>query len=179
MTTSHHVFLGLGGNIGDTYSVLQRALTRLELIPTVSDLAVSSFYFTSPISDIPQGPYINAVCRLKTALEPRRFFWYLQQIEQSIGRVPTKRKNAPRILDIDILFYGTEAFECPGLSIPHPRWAERLFVLRPLTDLVSSIELPDGTCVELQNLIDNMSSYHGQWVCPLEEMSLDILIGNA
>ncbi len=186
----HDVFLGLGGNIGDTYTILSRAIARIEMIPTVSHLEVSPFYLTSPVSDIPQGLYINAVCRLRTSLSPIKLLRYLQQIETNLGRVP-KRKNAARILDIDILLHGKEASVGPPLDIPHPRWLERLFVLRPMADLVSHIELPDGSIVDVKQSLKDFPYAHQQWVWPLEGeqclttcgivpvAALDLLIGEA
>lgn len=181
--THHDVFLGLGGNIGDTYTVLTRAVARIEMIPTVSALQVSPFYLTSPVSDIPQGLYINAVCRLRTTLSPSRLLRYLQQIETNLGKLP-KRKNAARILDIDILLHGKQVVSTSSLQIPHPCWLDRLFVLRPMADLVSHVELPDDTILDLQKAIDEFPLADQQWVWPLEadaipELALDVLLGEA
>lgn len=135
------VYLGLGGNIGDSKAVLRQALARIAALPEIKELEVSSFYKTSPVSEIPQSDYLNAVCRFKTGLSAGRLFEALKAIEKSLGKEP-KSKNVPRVIDIDLLFFGTESYQEEGLEIPHPRWRERLFVIVPLLDLTATIIVP-------------------------------------
>lgn len=141
----HHsgesVYLGLGGNIGDRMSLLRQALALIAAIPEVQNLEVSSFYETEPVSDIPQSNYLNAVCRLTTRLKAHQLLASLQEIERVLGKVP-KPKNVPRVIDIDILFFGREGHKTHDLEIPHPRWRERLFVIVPLLDLTKTIVVP-------------------------------------
>lgn len=157
------VFLGLGGNIGDSRAVLEAAIEVISLIPEVSNVSVSRFYQTSPVSDIPQNAYVNAACRLYTSLSPHNLLKTLQEVEQSMGKVP-KAKDAPRILDIDILFFGQESHDDAHLTIPHPGWQDRLFVLMPLKDLVTTLSIPPkdkgGVAVQLDLLqyIDNFTN---------------------
>lgn len=147
------VYLGLGGNIGDSLAVLTNTLSLISHLPGVTDLEVSSFYKTAPVSDIPQPDYLNAVCRFKTDLNARQLLGPLQAIEKSQGKFP-KPKNVPRILDIDILFFGTESHAAPDLEIPHPRWQERLFVVIPLLDLTTTITIPgNGHSEQIIDLI--------------------------
>lgn len=147
------VYLGLGGNIGDTSSIFNHTLSLISDLPGVKNLEASSFYKTAPVSDIPQPDYLNAVCRFKTRLNARQLLGLLQTIEKSQGKFP-KPKNVPRIIDIDILFFGTESHASPDLEIPHPRWSERLFVVVPLLDLTSSIAIPgNGCCEQMIDLI--------------------------
>ncbi len=134
------VFVALGGNIGDSLQVLNQALTLIREL-SISDLRVSKFYRTSPVSEIPQNSYVNAVCNFQTQLRPRELFIELEKIEKSLGKIQ-KLKNEPRSIDLDILFFGEERYNDPDLEIPHPRWKERLFVLIPLNDLVTHIVIP-------------------------------------
>lgn len=136
------VYLGLGGNIGDTPSVLRSALRHIAALSGLSDFKVSRFYQTTPVSDAPQAPYVNAVCCFKTTLGAYALLAQLQKIEALHGKLP-KPKNAPRPIDIDILFFGLEQYAGPELEIPHPRWRERLFVIKPLSDLKTTITVPD------------------------------------
>jgi 2-amino-4-hydroxy-6-hydroxymethyldihydropteridine diphosphokinase len=163
------VFLGLGGNIGDTRVVLGKAVKAISTIPGISELHVSRFYQTSPVSDIPQNAYINAACRLRTNLSAKKMLLALQKVELSMGKLP-KAKNAPRILDIDILFFGQETHSDWELIIPHPRWSKRLFVLIPLLDLTEYLLIPPtksgegSSMLNLKNLIDNFSNQNNEKV---------------
>ncbi|MFT4552758.1 MAG: 2-amino-4-hydroxy-6-hydroxymethyldihydropteridine diphosphokinase [Chlamydiales bacterium] len=157
------VFLGLGGNIGDSIAVLESAIRAISLIPGVSDVRSSHFYQTSPVSDIPQNTFVNAACRLYSSLSAHDLLKVLQEIEKSMGKVP-KAKDAPRILDVDILFFGQEIHDDALLTIPHPSWHERLFVLMPLKDLVRTLHIPSkekgegGVQVDLEHYIDNFTN---------------------
>ncbi|MDD5137158.1 MAG: 2-amino-4-hydroxy-6-hydroxymethyldihydropteridine diphosphokinase, partial [Candidatus Omnitrophica bacterium] len=94
----------------------------------------SSIYETDPVSDIPQGKFLNGVLEIATALTPRALLKELNRIEEKIGRRRTV-KDAPREIDLDILYYGDEAVKEDGLVIPHPRLNEREFVLKGLREL--------------------------------------------
>ncbi len=155
------VYLGLGSNIGDSFSILKNALGEIGAIPGVSRLECSSIYETTPVSDIPQGNFLNCVCRLKTTLDPRVFFSMTEQIEKNLGKIP-KNKNAPRMLDIDILFFGNEPYQDEVLTIPHPRWKERLFVLIPLLDLTDNIDN-----INLRDYTNNFSNVNNEQVVNL------------
>ncbi|MDP1835621.1 MAG: 2-amino-4-hydroxy-6-hydroxymethyldihydropteridine diphosphokinase [Chlamydiales bacterium] len=170
METGTEVFLGFGGNIGDTKAVLTQAIDLIRELPLVYNVMSSQFYLTSPVSDIPQAPYINAVCRLETSYSPTELLGCLQDLEGLFGKdMMPKVKNAPRVLDIDILFFGQQRIVAPGLEIPHPRWQERLFVLRPLSDLERHITLPTGQIVDVNYLIDTFPHLANQWVTPVPE----------
>jgi 2-amino-4-hydroxy-6-hydroxymethyldihydropteridine diphosphokinase len=147
------VYLGLGGNIGNTPSLLHHALQYIQTLPYIYNLRSSRFYLTSPVSQIPQKPYINAVCHFQTQLSARQLLEYLQHIEISLGKTP-KPKNAPRPIDLDILLFGLEIHQDNDLEIPHPRWMDRLFVLTPLSDLASTLIVPDPCNQEGRRKID-------------------------
>ncbi len=163
---TEEVFLGLGGNIGDTATVMLWATKRLAQEAGIYDVQLSPLYHTSPVSDIPQRNFVNGVCRLKTSLEPLELFHRIKSIESEMGRHEVVR-NAPRIIDIDILFFGQREVMLPELYIPHPRWHERLFVLRPLADLTSSITLLDGQVRNLDAMIAAFPLASEQKIWPL------------
>ncbi|MDT8998241.1 2-amino-4-hydroxy-6-hydroxymethyldihydropteridine diphosphokinase [Paucibacter sp. APW11] len=138
-------FVGLGANLGDTRATLQAALHALAALPGIRLLDCSSAWRSAPIEA--SGPdFLNAVCRLQTALEPLQLLDALQAIEQEHGRQRPYR-NAPRTLDLDLLLYGELCLEHPRLSLPHPRLHQRAFVLLPLLELgpgLATLELADG-----------------------------------
>lgn len=169
------VYVALGGNIGDPKKTLQHALKLISEIDHVQLTAVSRFYLTTPVSDIPQPSYVNAVCKCETSLSAADFFQELQQIETFLGKT-SKAKNAPRSIDLDILFFGTEKYHTPTLEIPHPRWKERLFVLKPLSELTTEIFIPtkEGSGHDRINLIQYLQTFrnpHQEVVKVLHEES--------
>lgn len=147
------VYVGLGSNLGDPIEMVAEALRLLESLPSICEFAASPLYQTAPVSDMPQPDFVNAVCRFKTTLSPAELFADLQRIERRLGQSP-KPKNAPRLIDLDILFYGEEHILTEQLEIPHPRWKERLFVLRPLADLTATVP---GTVIGIEALISQPS----------------------
>ncbi len=128
-------YLGIGSNMGERLATLRMARQQLAETPGIRNLAASPLYATEPIGGPPgQGPYLNAVMRLQTSLEPEALWRRCQQLERAAGRersVP----NAPRTLDLDLLLYGDRRLGTDTLTIPHPRLHERRFVLAPLCDL--------------------------------------------
>lgn len=166
------VYLSLGGNIGDTPVILRRALQYIASLNGVRNVKVSRFYQTTPISDMAQDLFVNAVCYVETLLDVRTLFDKLVEIEMLLGKTP-KPKNAPRVIDIDLLFYGTERCASQELEVPHPRWRERLFVIKPLLDLVQTITVPDSNKVgslEIVDLVELMRTFpnpHCEEVIPL------------
>lgn len=152
------VFVGLGGNIGNSINVLQSALENLDVLPEIKGLKASRYYLTSPVSEIPQNVFVNAVCSFKTCLCPRSLFKVLEEIEKKLGKVP-KAKNAPRTIDLDILFYGDKQFQDDVLEIPHSRWNERLFVLAPLSDIIEDLRVPQDNVIKLINIGTFLNSF--------------------
>ena len=133
------VYLCLGSNQGDRAENLRRALTSLS---TKLDLeATSSVYETDPVGYVEQPCFLNLVCRAGTELIPHELLHLAKDIERDMGRVPSFR-NAPRPVDIDILFYDDEEIETQNLTIPHPRLAERAFVLIPLAEIAPGMMHP-------------------------------------
>ena len=140
------VFIGLGANLGDARATLRAALRDLRGLAPPDGFAVSSLYASAPVDA--SGPdYVNAVARLRTVLAPHALLDALQAIEQRFGRERPYR-NAPRTLDLDVLLYGVEGPEGglvmadERLVLPHPRAAQRGFVLAPLAELWPDGEIP-------------------------------------
>ena len=128
------VYVGLGANLGEREAALRSALAAIGQLPGTRVTRVSPLYGSAPV-DAGGPDYLNAVAELPTALAPQPLLQALQSIEQAAGRQRPYR-NAPRTLDLDILWFGGQAIDTPELTVPHPRMAERAFVLRPLADLV-------------------------------------------
>jgi 2-amino-4-hydroxy-6-hydroxymethyldihydropteridine diphosphokinase len=151
------VYLGLGSNVGDRESHLSHALRRLM---AESELrAASSVYETDPVGLSDQPPFLNMVVRISTALAPQEVLRLAREIEAERGRVRTFR-NAPRTLDIDILLYGREILRREGLIVPHPRMAERAFVLIPVLELDPDITEP-GTGRAYHDMLDSTGAAAG------------------
>ncbi len=155
-------FLGLGGNLGSPKEKFDHLVKLLEGVEGLSDLRLSACYETTPVSDIPQPNYINAVLELKSKLDAKDLFNLIKRIEVKLGKVP-KEKNEPREIDVDLLLYGEESYRDEDLQVPHPRMWERLFVLRPLRDL-TQVVMVDGEMIDLQEIIDHFKNIHGEEV---------------
>jgi len=133
------VYLGLGSNMGDRQENLDRALNFLSQKLQVAE--VSSVYDTEPVGNINQPRFLNLVCQIYTRLAPAALLMLAKGIESKIGRV-VRDSNAPRPIDIYILFYGDQVVETPELVIPHPRLTERAFVLVPLAEIAPEFKHP-------------------------------------
>jgi len=133
------VYLCLGSNLGEREENLCQALTLLS--PKVNLEEVSSVYETEPVGYKEQPLFLNVVCRITTNLPPEELLHLAKDIETTIGRVPSF-PNAPRIIDIDILFYDTKIMETQNLTIPHPRLHDRAFVLIPLAEIAPDLVHP-------------------------------------
>jgi 2-amino-4-hydroxy-6-hydroxymethyldihydropteridine diphosphokinase len=143
--TATRVFVGLGSNLGDRELNLRRALKRLEELGSVR---ASSFRETDPVGVTDQPKFLNAAAELATELTPRELLERLLAIERDLGRERAgEARGGPRVIDLDLLVYGNEAIDEPGLTVPHPRLADRRFVLEPLFELNEDLTLPDGSRV--------------------------------
>lgn len=133
-------YIGLGSNLGDRASNLRRALALLSG-KDVNVVSVSPLYQTEPVGFTAQPPFLNAVCRGETALAPKQLFTLLKRVERDMGRVATF-PGGPRLIDLDLLLYDDSALNEDGLVVPHPRMAERAFVLVPLSDIAPGVRHP-------------------------------------
>jgi 2-amino-4-hydroxy-6-hydroxymethyldihydropteridine diphosphokinase len=126
-------YIGLGANLGDPVAQVKSAIGALAELPETSLQQVSRFYRSAPHEA--SGPeFVNAVVVVQTGRTPLDLLHDLQAIEQAAGRERPYR-NAPRTLDLDLLFYGDLVLNSSELTLPHPRWRERAFVLLPLAEL--------------------------------------------
>lgn len=129
------VYVALGGNVGDRMANLKAAIAALA--PEVTVLERSPVYETDPKYVTDQPRFLNMVLSAETDLGAPALLVVLKSIEKKLGRRPGER-NGPRPIDLDIVFFGDEVIDLPDLTVPHPRLAERAFVLRPLADIASA-----------------------------------------
>ena len=140
-------FIALGGNLGERKQYLERALAAIAATPGVRLVTCSRFIETDPVPiPIPiDGPsqqrYLNGACEVRTTLTPRRLLDALLAIERGLGRVRAER-NGPRTIDLDLLLVDDLVIDEIGLVIPHPRIAERRFVLEPLAEIAADFRHP-------------------------------------
>ena len=132
-------YLGLGSNLGDRHGRIADGLASLGKVSL--EMTASRLYETSPVGFAVQPRFVNAACRVLTRLDPFELLARVRSIEAASDRRRPVR-NGPRTLDIDILVYGRIVLNMPGLQIPHPRMAEREFVLRPLNEIAPGLEHP-------------------------------------
>ena len=141
---SNSTYIALGSNLGDSVVQIQRAFGELQIF-SQSPLICSSLWRSEPVGCPPDSPdFINAVVELKP-LEgetPESLLTKLQALEVKFGRKPKEVLNEPRPLDLDIIAFGDEACETPQLTLPHPRWHQRRFVLEPLSEIAPDAILP-------------------------------------
>ncbi len=135
-------FVALGSNLGDRDAYLASALEALAETDGMLIEGVSSVYETDPVGPPPQGPYLNAVIRIRVEVSARALLERLLAIELAAGRVRGEERFAARRLDLDLLLFADRCVEEPGLSIPHPRLHERAFVLTPLAELAPDLAHP-------------------------------------
>jgi 2-amino-4-hydroxy-6-hydroxymethyldihydropteridine diphosphokinase len=136
-------FLGLGSNLGDRLTTLQRAVDVIDADARTRVDAVSSVYETEPVGGPEQDPFLNIAVRVATRRSPRRLLSLCQQVENDLGRVRRERWG-PRTIDVDILLFGEQVIDRPALEVPHPRLLERAFALVPLIEVAPGQKLPDG-----------------------------------
>ena len=143
----HSAFIGLGSNLEDPRSQLQRAFAELDGLPGTRLVARSSLYRSAPLGYQDQPEFVNAVAKIATKLAPQALLQALLQIEREHGRERTFR-NAPRTLDMDVLLYDDMQLHEHGLTIPHPQMHLRAFVLQPLLEIAPDCLIPGGGSAE-------------------------------
>lgn len=139
MTTA---WIGLGSNLGDRDDYLRRALEALGADPAVEVTAVSTFVETEPVGFLAQPHFLNAAARVETELSPRELLERLLAVEEHLGRTREGPRFGPRTIDLDLLLFGDEVLDEPGLRVPHPRLHDRRFVLEPLAELDPGLAVP-------------------------------------
>ena len=140
MTEEVRAFVGLGANLGDPERAIADAVAQIDRIPDTRVVAVSSLYRTAPVDA--EGPdFVNAVAEVRTRQDPHALLEALHGIEQVHGRLRPHR-NAPRVLDLDLLAWDDAALSDDRLTLPHPRMHLRAFVLVPLAEIAPDLRLP-------------------------------------
>ncbi len=139
-------YVGLGANLGARRETLERAIALLSRLGRLTGR--SSFYETEPVGFADQPDFLNAVVRLEVALDARSLLEQLQRIERELGREKTFR-NGPRVVDLDLLLFGDQEIDEPGLVVPHPRMGQRAFVLEPLLEIAPEIS-PEVALAQLR-----------------------------
>jgi 2-amino-4-hydroxy-6-hydroxymethyldihydropteridine diphosphokinase len=148
-------YVGLGANLGPKEVTILRAVDLLGSTEGVEVLELSRLRETEPVGLTDQPRFLNGAVALETALSPWELLDVLLRIEQELGRVRDDERWGPRTIDLDLLVYGDETVDEPGLRIPHPRLHERKFALEPLADLEPELDIPGlGTVSEALSRLD-------------------------
>jgi 2-amino-4-hydroxy-6-hydroxymethyldihydropteridine diphosphokinase len=143
-------YIGLGANLGEREPTLRRALELLEAEDGVEVVAISRLRETDPVGVVDQPRFLNGAAALETSLSARELLEVLLRVEHDLGRVRDGTRWGPRTVDLDLLLYGDDAIDEPGLRVPHPRLHERRFALEPLSELDPAVNVPGrGTVSDL------------------------------
>jgi len=141
-------YVGLGSNMGDRERLLWGAVHMLAFNAEVDVVAVSSIRETDPVGIVDQPPFLNGVVAIDTELGPRALLDLLLSIELELGRTRAGPRFGPRTIDLDLLLYGDDVVDEPGLTVPHPRLHERRFALEPLAELDPELVVPEKGAVQ-------------------------------
>ena len=135
-------FVGLGSNLGDREATIRRAVGELAQVAGVRVVRVSSLRETDPVGYTDQPRFLNGAVEVETTLDARGFLDGLLSVERALGRERIGPRFGPRAIDLDLLVFGGEIIDEPGLRVPHPRLHERRFAVEPLAELDPSLEIP-------------------------------------
>ena len=143
-------YIGLGANLGDRETTIERAVRLLDDVGGVEVVAVSTLRETEPWGPVEQPPYLNGAAAVETALAPRALLEVLLDVERRLGRVRDGERYGPRTIDLDLLLFGDLELDETGLTLPHPHLHERRFVLEPLAEIAPALVVPGhGPVVQL------------------------------
>lgn len=160
--------LSLGTNLGDRIGYLREATAKIGQIPGIEIVAQSPIYETEPVGVKPEYQhlaYLNAALVLSITISPDELSEAIHQIETDMGRSRGNDRYAPRPIDIDILYVGQFVRQTAELTLPHPEWAHRRFVLQPLADIRPHLQLP-GVSADIQTLLAQLPK--GEAVTPIK-----------
>jgi 2-amino-4-hydroxy-6-hydroxymethyldihydropteridine diphosphokinase len=150
------VYIGVGSNVDDPAAQVRLAVQKLHAVRQTRVVSVSALYGSRPFGPIAQPNFVNAVVAALTWLKPRELLLELQKLEASLGRPARHPKWGPRVIDLDLLVYGSHQAAEPDLSLPHPGIAERNFVLYPLAEIAPALDVPGiGRVCELAARVSN------------------------
>ena len=141
-------YVGLGANLGDRERTVRAAVDALAVEDGIEVVAASALRETEPVGVGEQPRFINGAVALDTTLPARELLDRLLTVEQRFGRIRAAGEHGPRTLDLDLLLYGDDVIDEPGLTLPHPRLHERRFVLEPLAELAPALVVPGRGDVE-------------------------------
>ena len=149
-------YVGIGANLGDREETIAHALELLAERPGVELVAVSQLRETEPWGYTDQPAFLNGAAVLETSLDATELLAVLLDVERELGRTRTGPRYGPRTIDLDLLLYGSELVDEPGLTVPHPRLHERAFALEPLLDLDRDLVVPGrGRVADLLAALDS------------------------
>ena len=135
-------YIALGSNLGDSATLVRDAMVALGRLPGTRLVAASGLYLTPPWGMTEQPSFVNAVAGVETTLAPKALLEALLDTERAFGRVRDGERWGPRTLDLDLLLHGDRVLDEEGLTLPHPRLAERAFVLLPLAEIAPALDIP-------------------------------------
>ena len=135
---SHQYFLGLGSNLGDRAGHLGKSIDGLAELPGAKIWAISPAFDSDPVGFSDQPNFLNLCLSVSCELEPPALLRATLEVERQLGRVRSSNRNGPRTVDIDLLFWEGGPWASPELTLPHPRWMERGFVVEPLRHLLQT-----------------------------------------
>jgi 2-amino-4-hydroxy-6-hydroxymethyldihydropteridine diphosphokinase len=135
---SQHFILGLGSNLGNRADIIGQAIELLGKLSEIRILAISEAVDSDPVGYIDQPNFLNICLAISCGFNPDELLAKTLEIERQLGRERSANRNGPRTLDIDLLFYEGGAWESPTVTLPHPRWSSRGFVVIPLRNLLQS-----------------------------------------
>ncbi|MCL2888589.1 MAG: 2-amino-4-hydroxy-6-hydroxymethyldihydropteridine diphosphokinase [Elusimicrobia bacterium] len=147
------VYLALGSNVGDRAQNLRAAVAEIKKIARV--IVVSSVYQSKPQGFAEQPDFFNAAIKIETDIPPLELLRQIKDIEKRLGRAPSF-KNGPRVIDIDIIFYGVEKINTENLTVPHPRYKERDFVILPLAEINPAIKIKNPRFKSVVKIMQNL-----------------------
>lgn len=150
-------YIALGSNLGDRELNLLRAVAEIGRLPECRVTALSSFYETTPVGNVKQEHFYNAVLKLSTGLPPRILLTHLLRIETDCFKRTRTVFHGPRRMDLDLLLYGTEVISEENLIVPHPRLTERRFVLQPLCEIAPQLAHPVSG-IAFEKLLESLCS---------------------
>jgi 2-amino-4-hydroxy-6-hydroxymethyldihydropteridine diphosphokinase len=135
-------YVGLGANLGPKDVTILRAVDLLAATPGIEIVELSRLRETEPVGVTDQPAFLNGAAAVETTLSPRELLDELLRVERELGRIRDGERWGPRTIDLDLLVYGDETVDEPGLRVPHPRLHERRFALEPLSDLAPELDIP-------------------------------------
>ena len=155
MSDSHIVYISVGSNMGDRLQNCRQGITALNRSGESRIIAQSRMYMTEPVGYKDQGWFINMVVKLETANDPFELLDIINKVQRAAGRKRDVIRYGPRVLDLDIIFFGQRVIQTPRLEIPHPRMHKRRFVLQPICDIDPQFRHPILGC-SVRDLLENL-----------------------